>query len=40
MISFQIQSPHLNDFRDALYVFGKFRCGVGPLKKKRWTSFN
>jgi len=34
----------LNDFRDALYVFGKFRCGVGPLKiKKNWTvwmSFN
>ena len=25
------QSPHLSDFLDALYVFGKFRCGVGPL---------
>ena len=22
----------MNDFRDALYIFGKFRCGVEPLK--------
>jgi len=24
----------LSDFRDALYVYAKFRCGVAPLKIK------
>jgi hypothetical protein len=31
----------LDDFLDALYVFGKFICGVGLLKiKKKWNLKN